>query len=61
MDNSEPIVPPSSPKGSNVKWYAIIVVLVVIIAAFGVLAFYHPVTTGSSVSVVSAASIATIG
>jgi hypothetical protein len=31
-----------------VKWYAIIAVLIVIIAAFGVLAFYHPVSTGSS-------------
>jgi ABC-type transport system substrate-binding protein len=41
-----------------VKWYAIIAVLIVIIAAFGVLAFYHPVSTGSSAQVVSAASIA---
>ena len=56
---SEPYVPPRRPKGSSMKWYAIIAVLIVIIAAFGVLAFYHPVSSGSSASVVSAQSIAT--
>ncbi len=55
---AEPIVPPRKPGSANVKWYAIIAVLIVIIAAFGVLAFYHPVSTGSSAQVVSAASIA---
>lgn len=35
------LAPPRKP-ASNAKWYAVIVVLIVIIAAFGVLAFYHP-------------------
>ncbi len=58
---AEPIVPPRKPGSANVKWYAIIAVLIVIIAAFGVLAFYHPVSTGSSAQVVSASQIAEIG
>lgn len=58
---AEPIVPPRKPGSANVKWYAIIAVLIVIIAAFGVLAFYHPVSTGSSAQVVSASEIAEIG
>ncbi|MDA8055802.1 MAG: ABC transporter substrate-binding protein [Thermoplasmatales archaeon] len=63
-DNQQPASPPTPtlPKkqGSrNTKWYAIIVVLVVIIAAFGVLAFYHPTPTvpvGTSASITSSNS-----
>jgi ABC-type transport system substrate-binding protein len=53
--------PPKKQGSSNAKWYAIIVVLVVIIAAFGVLAFYHPTPTvpvGTSASITSASTVA---
>ena len=61
VSREEPKAPSRKPGSANVKWYAIIAVLIVIIAAFGVLAFYHPVNTGSSAQVVSASQIAEIG
>lgn len=55
------MVPPRKPSG-NAKWYAIIVVLLVVAAGFAVLAFYHPAPgTGSTVTVKAADTTATIG
>ena len=60
QENSE-IPPPSTKRGSDVKWYATIVVLLVIVAAFGIMAFYHPspvIPVGTTASVVTASSLA---
>lgn len=53
-------VAPSRKGGSNLKFYAVIVVLIVIVAAFGILAFYHPSTSGTQGTVISAASVASL-
>ncbi len=53
--------PPKKQGTSNAKWYAIIIVLVVIIAALGVFAFYHPtpkVPVGTTASIQSASTVA---
>jgi ABC-type transport system substrate-binding protein len=58
-DSSTPT--PSKKGNSSVKWYAVIIVLIVIAAAFGVIAFYHPAKTvpiGTSASVTSATAVA---
>ncbi len=55
----EPSIP-RRPSG-NGKWYAIIAVLIVVIAALGVLGFYHPVSTGTTVTAVNPSNTATFG
>ncbi len=55
----EPSIP-RRPSG-NGKWYAIIAVLIVVIAALGVMGFYHPVSTGTTVTAVNPSNTATFG
>lgn len=57
----EPVAPPRKPS-SNAKWYAIIVVLLVIIAGLAVLATYHPgPSTGSSATATVSTQLAQYG
>lgn len=59
--NSSGQISPERKRPSDTKWYAIIVVLVVIVAALGVLAFYHPqqsTPVGTSAQIVAANAIA---
>ena len=55
-----PVAPPRRPAG-NGKWYVIIAVLIVVIAALGVLGFYHPVTVGSTSTASVVTNSATLG
>lgn len=55
-----PVAPPRRPAG-NGKWYAVIAVLIVVIAALGVLGFYHPVTVGSTSTASVVTNSATLG
>lgn len=55
-----PAAPRRQPR-SNLKFYVVIVVLIVIAGSFGVLAFYHPTSYGSNATVTSAAQVAELG